>query len=77
MTSFPYRCPATGLSVTGWQAESLSPAAGPQLLYVGERCPACGWLHIVNPATGRLLAEERPRSLRQIKERPAAMAVHS
>ncbi|MFZ5782053.1 MAG: hypothetical protein ACOY4R_17800 [Pseudomonadota bacterium] len=62
MSTFLYRCPGTGATVSGWQAESpLAPSAadtGRQLLYVAERCPACGGLHIVNPATGRLLREE-------------------
>ena len=76
MSPFLYRCPATGASVTGWRADGLLPPAGPQLLYVAERCPACSGLHIVNPATGRLLSDETPTGLRQIKAQPAAAALH-
>lgn len=76
MSTFIYRCPATGASVTGWQSDSPATWAGPQLLYVGERCPACGGLHIVNPATGRMLSEESAESLRQIKAPTEAVAIH-
>lgn len=76
MATFNYRCSTTGALVAGWQADSLSPAAGPQLLYVGERCPACGNLHIVNPATGRMLSDESAKSLRQIKVPAQAASNH-
>lgn len=82
MSSFLYRCPRTGAAVTGWQADEPpppigAPPAGTQLLYVAEHCPACGGLHIVNPATGRMLSEERAMSLRQIKAPIPETAIHS
>lgn len=80
MSSFLFRCPQTGAAVTGWQADEPTPPIGAppdgtQLLYVAERCPACGGLHIVNPATGRMLAEESAMHLRQIKAPRAATGV--
>ena len=60
MSSFQYRCPTTGMVVTGHQSETPAAVPGPHLVFVAERCPACGGLHIVNPATGRLLAQEMP-----------------
>jgi len=77
MSSFIYRCPTTGAAITAWQAESHTPWTGPQLLYVGDRCQACGGLHIVNPATGRMLSEERSASLTRIKANPQAVSLHS
>jgi len=52
--NFIYRCPTIGLSVQG----SAEIGDGEGLTYVGQRCPACGSLHLVNPANGKLLAEE-------------------
>lgn len=60
MSRFLFRCPSTGATVTGWQPHGPTASAGPHLLFVAERCAACGGLHIVNPATGRLLADEMP-----------------
>ena len=60
MFSFQFRCPTTGMVVTGWQRDTPAAVAGPHLVFVAERCPACGGLHIVNPTTGRLLAQEMP-----------------
>jgi len=60
MFSFQFRCPTTGMVVTGWQRETPAAVSGPHLVFVAERCPACGGLHIVNPSTGRLLAQEMP-----------------
>ena len=60
MFSFQFRCPTTGMMVTGWQRETPAAVSGPHLVFVAERCPACGGLHIVNPSTGRLLAQEMP-----------------
>jgi len=76
MSTFLYRCPRTGATVSGWQAEPpLMPSdgeAGRQLLYVAERCPACSGLHIVNPATGRLLLEESSAALMRSQSSTAA-----
>jgi hypothetical protein len=60
MSRFLFRCPSTGATVAGWQQHGPTASAGPHLLFVAERCAACGGLHIVNPATGRLLADEMP-----------------
>ena len=71
MSSFQYRCPSTGLVVTGWQRDTPAAVAGPHLVFVAERCLACGGLHIVNPATGRLMSQEMPMRV----PAPAAAAV--
>ena len=60
MFSFQFRCPTTAMVVTGWQRETPAKVTGPHLVFVAERCPACGGLHIVSPSTGRLLAQEMP-----------------
>ena len=60
MSSFLFRCPVTSMVVTGWQHDTPAAVPGTHLVFVAERCPACGGLHIVNPATGRLLAQEMP-----------------
>ena len=70
MVTSTYRCPATGYRVEGRGPDPETVRAGPLTTYVAETCPACGGLHIVNPATSRLLSEETPLSLRQIKARP-------
>ena len=31
--------------------------------YVAETCPACGGLHIVNPANGRMMSDDRRPSV--------------
>lgn len=67
MVTFLYRCPSLGYRVEGVGRDDVL-AAGPLTTYVADSCPACGGLHIVNPLTGRLLADECPPvSLRQIK----------
>jgi hypothetical protein len=85
MSRFHYRCPTTGAAVAGWQADEPSPSiaarsgvppAELQLLYIAERCPACAGLHIVNPATGRMLSDEAAAPLRQIKAPRPVIAVH-
>jgi hypothetical protein len=58
MNSFTYRCPATGYRVEGHEVADVVPTARPLKTYVAERCPACTGLHIVNPETGILLAQE-------------------
>lgn len=54
MRKFIFRCPVTTASVQG--ACSEEPCPGPY--YVAQHCLACGGLHLVNPANGKLLAEE-------------------
>ena len=58
MVTFLYRCPTTGCALEGRRAEPAPSAASPLVTYVAEHCPACRGLHIVNPATGRLMGEE-------------------
>jgi hypothetical protein len=74
MIIFTYRCPATGYRIEGHGPDPAAAGASPLTTYVAETCPACGGLHIVNPATGRLLSEEAPVSLRQIKAPPPEAA---
>ena len=74
MSSFQFRCPTTGMVVSGWQGDTApAAAAGPCLVFVAERCPACGGLHIVSPATGRLLSQEMPV---RPPPTPAPVALH-
>jgi hypothetical protein len=54
MRNVIYRCPTIGFNVQG----SAEISDGESLTYVGQRCPACGSLHLVNPRNGKLLAEE-------------------
>ena len=63
MVTFIYRCPTTGCQLEGRQAAPGPSPASPLVSYVAESCPACGGLHIVNPATGKLMAEDRRASL--------------
>jgi hypothetical protein len=53
MRNFIFRCPVSGLSVQGSDTGTES---APH--YVAESCLACGGVHVVNPATGKLLSEE-------------------
>jgi hypothetical protein len=61
MVTFLYCCPTTGCALEGRRAEPAPSAASPLVTYVAEHCPACRGLHIVNPATGRLMGEEMAR----------------
>jgi hypothetical protein len=58
MHHFIFRCPVTTASVQG--SCRNDPCPGPY--YVAQHCTACGGLHLVNPLTGKLLAEEGGRS---------------
>ena len=51
---FLFRCPTTGLTVQGLSEKA--PQAADQ--FVAHRCTACGGLHLVNPATGKLAADK-------------------
>jgi hypothetical protein len=53
---FIFRCPQSGLNVQGYHAG----AEAGEGFYVGQKCLACGGVHLVNPVTGKLLSEERP-----------------
>ena len=55
MRNFIFRCPALGVNV---QASAAVRDGGEGRRYVGQRCAACGNLHLVNPDNGKLLAED-------------------
>ena len=63
MVTFLYRCPTTGCQLEGRWAPPGPSAASPLVTYVAESCPACGGLHIVNPATGRMMSDDQRPSL--------------
>jgi hypothetical protein len=63
MVTFLYRCPTTGCQLEGRWAPPAPSAASPLVTYVAETCPACGGLHIVNPATGRKMSDDQRPSL--------------
>ncbi|ULK96332.1 hypothetical protein [Bradyrhizobium sp. I71] len=55
-----FKCPRTGMNVQHWLSGAISDAAD---AHVSVRCPACGSLHFVNIATGKMLSEgNRPAS---------------
>nr|WP_246515769.1 hypothetical protein [Bradyrhizobium sp. 191] len=49
-----FKCPRTGMNVQHWLPGPMSGAAD---THVSVRCPACGSLHFVNIATGKMLSE--------------------
>lgn len=49
-----FKCPRTGMNVQHWLPDATSGAAD---THVSVRCPACGSLHFVNIASGRMLSE--------------------
>ncbi|MEZ0042314.1 putative RNA-binding Zn-ribbon protein involved in translation (DUF1610 family) [Bradyrhizobium sp. USDA 327] len=49
-----FKCPRTGMNVQHWLPGAMSDAAD---THVSVRCPACGSLHFVNIATGKMLGE--------------------
>jgi len=53
MGTLLFRCPNTGRSVQGWLAEGLSEED--ENTYHTIECLACGQVHFVSPATGRVL----------------------
>ena len=53
MRTFIYQCPATGYNVQG----EYDPGAGPLPSFVMQTCLACHRVHVVDPTTGRLMAE--------------------
>ena len=54
MRTFVYRCPTTGYNVQGEHQSTGRPLPA----YVSQDCLACRAVHLVNPRTGRLMAEE-------------------
>jgi hypothetical protein len=55
MAPFLFRCPNVGLQVQGWRAEDASQIDD---AYETVICTACAQVHLVNPATGRVLGED-------------------
>jgi hypothetical protein len=55
--AYLFCCPTTGQNVQGY-SEQDPPEAGAPPVYEGVTCLACGSLHIVDPATGRLLRDD-------------------
>jgi hypothetical protein len=56
MATFLYRCTKTGLRVQGWVADH-SGQPGNQS-YEAVTCPACGGVHLANPASGKTIDDE-------------------
>ena len=54
MRTFIYRCPTTGYSIQGEYESGGQPLPS----YVSQVCIACHAVHLVNPKTGKLMAEE-------------------
>jgi len=53
MPPFMYRCPNTGHRVQGFTAEAVSD----DNIYQSMTCIMCDRVHLVNPATGKVLGE--------------------
>jgi uncharacterized protein YlaI len=53
MPPFMYRCPNTGHRVQGFTAEEVSD----DNIYQSVTCIMCDRVHLVNPATGKVLGE--------------------
>jgi hypothetical protein len=56
MAPFLYRCPFTGLNVQGWVADDPIESGGDHFEPV--TCTACTRIHLVNPATGKVLGAD-------------------
>lgn len=60
MHSFLYRCPNSGVHIQAWAADDTGePSSGDE--YVGLSCPLCTRTHLVNPKTGHVLGENKPK----------------
>ena len=55
MATFLYRCPNTGFRVQGYTPEKTS---GDDDAYETVTCLACQRVHLVNPATGKVMGED-------------------
>ena len=55
MVTFVFRCPNSGVNVQGWLADDTSDEPD---TYDTIVCTACGQLHFVNPAKGKVLGEQ-------------------
>jgi len=56
MPPFLYRCPTTGYRVQGFVAEEIPVDSD---TYEALTCMACQRIHLVNPATDKVLGEDR------------------
>jgi hypothetical protein len=56
MSPFIYRCPNTGFRVQGYSPEQTSDDDG---RYEAITCIMCRQIHLVNPATGQVLGQDR------------------
>ena len=54
-TPFLFRCPNTGQTVQGWTAKEPAPNE-----YIAVTCNACARVHLVNPATEKVMRVARP-----------------
>ncbi len=63
MATFLYCCPTTRCQLEGRWAPPGPSAAGALVTSVAEFCPACAGLHIVNPATGRMMSDDQRPSV--------------
>lgn len=57
MPPFLFRCPLTSFLVQGFSAE-IEGSDDRRRRYEAIDCLACGSMHLVNPATGKLMSEE-------------------
>ena len=53
-TPFLFRCPNTGQIVQGWTGEEPAPNE-----YIAVTCDACAQVHLVNPATEKVMGEDK------------------
>jgi hypothetical protein len=56
MTPFLFRCPITGKMVQALHADDESLGDGGED-YISVECLACGRVHLVNPATGKVAGQ--------------------
>ena len=56
MAAFLYRCPDTGFRVQGYRPDEQT--SGDDDTYEVVTCLACQRVHLVNPATGRVIGED-------------------
>jgi hypothetical protein len=59
MSTFLFRCPATGYRVQGLITDNPidTPAPAERTVYEPLTCTVCGRIHLVDPKTGRVLGE--------------------
>jgi len=55
MATFLYRCPNSGFQVQGYTPEQTSDDDGS---YEAVTCLACQQVHLVHPASGKVLGED-------------------